>query len=103
MKWIFDDPIIELIKLIDKYTLYLIWSTKILVPIFFLHFCEKLYQQNVAKSLLRAPILILEISTLYPWKIGNFIYLMAYSKPENSNSNYNKIAFKECKELWRGV
>ena len=28
---------------------------------------------------------------------------MAYSKPENSISNYGKSAFKECKELWRGL
>ena len=85
-----------------KYTQYLIWSTKIWSPNFF-PFCEKFYHQNLAKSFLRAQILILGFSIVYPWKIGNFLYRMAYSKPENSKSNYSKIAFKECKELWRGL
>ena len=39
---------------------------------------------------------------VYPRKIGNFIYRMAYSKPKNSNSNYGKSVFKECSVLWRG-
>ena len=79
-----------------------IWfgAWKFRVQIFF-HFCEKFYPQNLAKSFLRAQILILEFSMVYPRKIGDFIYRMAYSKPENSNSNYSKSAFKECKELWR--
>ena len=81
-----------------------IWfgARKFWVQIFF-HFCEKSYHQNLAKSFLRAQILTLEFSIVYPWKIGNFLYRMAYSKPENSNSNYSKSAFKECKELWRGL
>ena len=70
---------------------------------FFFYFCEKNYNQNSAKSFLRAQILILEFSIVYPGKIGNFIYRMAYCKSENSNSNYSKSAFKECKELWRGL
>ena len=70
---------------------------------FFFHFWEKLCHQNLAKTLLWAQISILEFSIVYPRKIGNFIYPMAYSKPKNSNSNYSKIAFKECKELWRGL
>ena len=46
----FVDPISELIKLTDKYTQYLIWSTKILSPSFFFLFYEKLYHHNLAKS-----------------------------------------------------
>ena len=75
---------------------------KFCVQIFF-HFWEKLCHQNLAKTLLWAQISILEFSIVYPQKIGNFTYPMAYSKPKNSNSNYSKIAFKECKELWRGL
>ena len=69
---------------------------------FFFNFCEKFYHQNSAKSFLRAQILILEFSMVYPRKIGNFIYRMAYSKPKNSNSNYGKSVFKEFSVLWRG-
>ena len=39
---------------------------------------------------------------VYPRKIGNFIYRMAYSKPKNSNSNYGKSVFKELSVLWQG-
>ena len=81
-----------------------IWfgAWKFRVQIFF-NFCEKFYHQNSAKSFLRAQILILEFSMVYPRKIGNFIYRMAYSKPKNSNSNYGKSVFKEFSVLWRGT
>ena len=78
-----------------KYTQYMIWSEKY----FFFHFCENFYYQNFAKSLLRAQILISAVCIVYPGKIGNFIYPMAYKSPKNSNSNYRKIAFFSSKEL----
>ena len=103
MKWIFVDWIIELMKLIyEIHSIFDLEHENFESKIFF-HFCEKFYHQNLAKSFLRAQILTLEFSIVYPWKIGNFIHRMAYSKLENSNSNYSKSAFKECKELWRGL
>ena len=103
MKWIFVDWIIELMKLIYEMHSIFDLEHENFESKFFFHFCEKFYHQNLAKSFLRAQILTLEFSIVYPWKIGNFLYRMAYSKPENSNSNYSKSAFKECKESWRGL
>ena len=103
MKWIFDDRIIELMKLSDEIHSIFDLEYENFESKFFFHFWEKLCHQNLAKTLLWAQISILEFSIVYPRKIGNFIYPMAYSKPKNSNSNYSKIAFKECKELWRGL
>ena len=102
MKWIFVDRIIELMKLSDEIHSIFDLEYENFESIFF-HFWEKLCHQNLAKTLLWAQISILEFSIVYPRKIGNFIYPMAYSKPKNSNSNYSKIAFKECKELWGGL
>ena len=102
MKWIFVDWIIELMKLIYEIHSIFDLEHENFESKFFFHFCEKFYHQNLAKSFLRAQILILAFSIVYPWKIGNFFYPMTYSKPENFNSNYGKSAFKQCTVLWRG-
>ena len=79
MKWIFVDKIIELMKLIYEIHSIFDLEHENFESNFFFHFCEKSYHQNLAKSFLRAQILIFEFSIVYSWKIGNFVYLITYS------------------------
>ena len=78
MNWIFVDQIIEFMKLKDEIHSIFDLVHENLESKFFSIFVKN-YYQNSAKSFLRAQILILEFSMVYPRKIGNFIYRMAYS------------------------